>query len=75
MRGCDTLKNGEPISAIFLTESMREDEVRPFRCPHCNHIGPDVLRFEVKIGGSDETIIVICCSDLEACQRRQGKEK
>ena len=34
MRGCESLKGGQPISAIFLTKNMTSAEVRPHNCPN-----------------------------------------
>jgi len=74
MRSCDRLKNGEPISAIFLTEHMTEAEVKPYQCPFCGHIGAGVIRYEAKVGGSDELVTITSCNDLEACKERQARE-
>lgn len=74
MRGCDSLGNGQPVSAIFTTECMRESEVRPYKCQCCGYIGEGVIRYEAKIGGSDQLVTVAACNDITACLGRVMKE-
>ena len=41
------------------------------RCPYCGHRGADVIRYNQKIGGCDETVAITSCQDIDACKNRQ----
>lgn len=62
MRGCERLANGEPISAIFLTEHMRESEV-PTHCYRCGKRIRGEINWQYVGGHGDMPFCLECLTE------------
>lgn len=51
---------------------LREElERKVFTCRYCGHTGSDVLSYMAHVGGRDDLVSEVCCSDISACIERQ----
>ena len=40
-------------------------------CEICGHTSEDVIKYQSKIGGSDQLVEIVACSDIDACIKRR----